>query len=65
MAAAEDRPCILRTPFRVTEVIVVVIAVHTVMLLILPECTVASEIVEFLFPVLHQKCRHFAGQVGL
>jgi hypothetical protein len=48
-----------------TEVVVVVIAVHTVPLLVLSGCAVASEIVEFILPVLHQKCRHFAGQIGL
>jgi hypothetical protein len=65
LAATKDRPCIFLAPVWLTKVIVVVIAVHTVMLLILSDCTVASETVEFLLPVLHQKCRHFAGQVGL
>jgi hypothetical protein len=66
LAATKDGPCIFLALVWVTNVIVVVIAVHTVMLLILSECIViASEIVEFLLPVLHQKWRHFAGQVGL
>jgi hypothetical protein len=65
LAATKDGPCIFLTPVWITDVIVDVIAVHTVMLLILSVCTLASEIIEFILPVLHQKCRHFAGQVGL
>ena len=60
MGAAENRARMALV--WLTEVVVVVIAIHTVPLLILSGCAIASEIVEFILTVLHQKCSILLGR---
>lgn len=63
--ATKDRTCVVFALVWVTKVVVVVVAVHTVVLLVWPMVAVASEKFEFILPVRHQRGRHFAGQIRL
>jgi hypothetical protein len=63
--ATKDRTCVVFALVWVTKVVVVVVAVDTVVLLVWPRVIVASEKLEFILPVRHQRGRHFAGQICL
>ena len=65
LAAPEDRPGMVFTLVWLTEVVVVVVTVDAVMLLVWSRVIVATENLELILPIRHQRRRHFARQIGL
>jgi hypothetical protein len=65
LAATEDRPSVLFALVGITKVIVVVVTVDAIMLLVWSRIIVATENLELILPIRHQRRRHFARQIGL